>query len=187
MDRKRQQKLIKIPKFDYWLHNGRHPGKGELQRFIDKLPAITNTILQGNDLMLKDQKIIYDAMGACSDLEIMTANWPERISQFTPEQVTQAESNKSEVEALIARVRPLLHELQNACVARRLSWAEVKKSITRNVDHSRRNRGGNRGVTGARDLEMLLHREAAPARVPTLGPHGKAAPGVPASSASPES
>jgi hypothetical protein len=109
-------------------------------------------------LTFEDEEIIYDVMGACSDLEIMAANWPAKLSlmrkHLTSDQITQAESNKSEVEALIARVRPLLHELQNACVARRLSWAEVKKSITRNVLHCRRNRRGKRGV------EMFLHQLA---------------------------
>ncbi len=103
-------------------------------------------------------------MTACSDLEIMTEKWPARISlmrkHLTSDQITQAESNKSEVEKLIAQVEQLLHELQNAYVARRLRWAEVKESIIRKIERSRRNRGGKRGVRGVRDVEMLLHQFA---------------------------
>ena len=71
MARTLRQQLIKNSSFDYWLHNGRHHGKGELQRFIDELPAITNTILQGQKLTLEDEELIYEAMGACADLKIM--------------------------------------------------------------------------------------------------------------------
>ncbi len=158
MGRTLEEELIKNASFDYWLHNGRHPGKGELQRLIDELPAITHTILQGNDLTLEDEEIIYLAMTACSDLEIMTEKWPTRISlmrkHLTHEQITQAESNKSEVEKLIAQVEQLLHELQNAYVTRRLGWAQVKESIIRKIERRRRNRAGKRKV------EMLLHQLA---------------------------
>jgi hypothetical protein len=47
-----QNKVIKNTSFDYWLHNGSESGKGQLQLFIDKLPAITNTILQDGDFCL---------------------------------------------------------------------------------------------------------------------------------------
>ena len=158
MGRTLEQQLIKNASFDYWLHNGRHPGKGELQRLIDELPAITNTILQGNDLTLEDEEIIYLAMTACSDLKIMTEKWPARISlmrkHLTSDQITQAESNKSEVEKLIAQVEQLLQELQNAYVARRLRWVQVKESIIRKFERSRRNRGRKHSV------EMLLHQLA---------------------------
>ena len=158
MARTLRQQLIKNSSFDYWLHNGRHPGKGELQRFIEKLPAITNTILQGQTLTLKDEKIIYDAMGACADLKIMAEKWPERHSlmqnHLTREEIMQADSNKSAVEALSAQVDELLTALQKAYAARSLSWAEQKESITRNVDESRR----KRGVAARRNMEMLLHR-----------------------------
>jgi len=164
MDRTLEQQLIKNASFDYWLHNGRHPGKGELQRLIDELPAITNTILQGNDLTLEDEETIYLAMTACSDLKIMAEKWPARISlmrkHLTHEQITQAESNESDVEKLIAQVEQLLHELQNAYVARRLRWAEVKESIIRKFERSRRNRGRKTQCSGVRDVEMLLHQLA---------------------------
>ena len=162
MGRTLKEQLIKNASFDYWLHNGHHHGKGELQRFIDKLPAITNTILQGQTLSLKDEKIIYDALGACADLKIMAKNWPARIllmqKHLTHEEIMQAESNKSAVEALSARVDELLIELENAYVARSLSWAEEKESITRNVDESYRNSGGKHGVAARRNVEMLLHQ-----------------------------
>ena len=77
---------------------------------------------------------------------------------LTHEEIMQAESNKSAVEALSARVDELLIELQNAYAARSLSWEQEKESITRNVDESRRNRGGKRGVAARRNMEMLLHR-----------------------------
>ena len=162
MGRTLKEQLIKNSSFDYWLHNGHHHGKGDLQRCIDKLPAITRTIQKGKKLKLKDEKIIYEAMSACADLKIMAEKWPERHllmqKHLTHEEIMQAESNKSAVEALSARVDQLLIELQNAYAERSLSWAEEKESITRNVEESRRNPGRKRGVAARRNMEMLLHQ-----------------------------
>jgi hypothetical protein len=60
------------------------------------------------------------------------------------------------VEALNAQVTHLLLELQNACATRSLSWATLKEIVIKNVNQSRRTRGGKRGVRDVRDLQMLL-------------------------------
>jgi hypothetical protein len=46
--------------------------------------------------------------------------------------------------------------LQNACATRSLSWATLKEIVIKNVNQSRRTRGGKRGVRDVRDLQMLL-------------------------------
>jgi hypothetical protein len=155
-----QKTLIQNASFDYRLHNGSECGKGELQTFIDKLPEITSTILQGGESTLADEMIIYDAMFAGDDINFMSQNWPVRMAllrkHLTPEQISQEESNKLAVEALNDQVTHLLQELQNACASRSLNWATLKVSVIRNVNQSRRNRRGKRGVRDARDLQMLL-------------------------------
>lgn len=156
-----QKTLIQNASFDYWLHDGRERGKGALQTFIDKLPEIKNTILQGGELTPDDESIIYDAMFAVDDINIMSRNWPARMSllhkHLTPEQISQAERNKEAVEALIEQVTHLLQELQNACVSRSLSWPTLKKRVIRNVNRSRRAPKANRFDTRVtRDLQMLL-------------------------------
>ena len=160
MGRTLKEQLIKNSSFEYWLHNGHHRGKGELQRFIDKLPAITNTIIQGGDLTLADKKIIYEVLFAGDDIKIMSQNWPQRMlllqENLTTAQVNQEESNKLAVEALHVQVIQLLLELQNAFGQKNYNWAVVKESIIRNVDQSRGDRRGKRSVGTVRDLEMLL-------------------------------
>jgi polyhydroxyalkanoate synthesis regulator phasin len=158
-----QETLIRNASFEYWLHNGSERGKGELQTFIDKLPAIINTILQGGKLTLTDETIIYDAMFAVDDINFMSRNWPARMSllhkHLTPEQISQAERNKEAVEALNEQVTHLLQELQNACATGSLSWATFKQSVISNVNQSRRTPRAKRrvrGTRGTRDLQMLL-------------------------------
>ena len=160
-------KLIKESSFDYWLHNGSEPGKGELQKLIDELPAITNTILQRLDLTLADEEIIYEAMCVRRDINTMSRNWPQMLAELranlTPEEVSQAESNKSVVLALNAQVTQLLRALQNACNSHNRPWAEVEETVTRNVRQSYkgakkrdREKVEQSGVGEPRELEMLL-------------------------------
>ena len=163
MSTKLQKTLIQNASFDYWLHDGRERGKGELQTFIDKLPEIKNTILQGGELTLDDETIIYDAIFAVDDINFMSRNWPARMSllhkHLTPEEISQAERNKEAVEALNEQVTHLLQELQNACATGSRSWATLKESVIRNVNQSRRAPRANRRVRdtrGTRDLQMLL-------------------------------
>ena len=162
-----QTQLRKVSRFDYWLHNGSEPGKGELQKLIDELPAITNTILQGGDLTLADQIIIHTAIFAGPDLQKMSQKWPQMLADMranlTPEEVSQAESNKSIVLALNAQVTQLLRALQNACNSHNRTWAEVEETVTRNVRQSykgARKRHEEKveqsGVGEPRELEMLL-------------------------------
>ncbi len=131
-------KVIKAPTFDHWLHNGREPGKGQLQLFIDKLPAITNTILQDGGLTLDDKIIIQEALFAGADIKIMSKNWPERLvslqENLTAAQVNQAISNKLAVEALNVQVIQLLLELQHAFEKKGYSWRMQKKNIIRIVN-----------------------------------------------------
>jgi hypothetical protein len=136
-------KLIKAPTFDHWLHNGREPGKGQLQLFIDKLPAITNTILQNTilqdgGLTIDDQIIIQEALIAGVDIKIMSKNWPKRLvllqENLTAAQVNQAISNKLAVEALNVQVIQLLLELQHAFEKKGYSWRMQKKNIIRIVN-----------------------------------------------------
>jgi len=138
-----QKRLIEYKSNDYWPHSGSEKGKGRLQRFIDKLLAITTTILQGGKLTLADEEIIYEAMSACDDIKNMSKNWPERMSflrkKLTLEQLAQAVSNKVAVEALIAQVIPLLLALQNACDSNNYAWAVIKEDVIRNVEQSWKN------------------------------------------------
>jgi hypothetical protein len=135
-----QNKMINDSSFDYWLHNGTERGKGELQRVIEKLPAITKTILEGGDWTLADQTIIHTAIFAGDDLEIMSQNWPKRIAvlraNLTDAQVMQIERNKSSVLALNAQVTQLLLALQNACNSHNYPWAVAKQDVIRNVIQS---------------------------------------------------
>ena len=162
-----EMKLIKVSSFDYWLHNGSEPGKGELQKLIDKLPAITHTILQGGDLTLADQIIIHTAIFAGPDLQKMSQKWPQMLAamraNLTPEEVSQAESNKSVVLALNAQVTQLLRALQNACNSHNRPWAVIKEDVIRNVRQSYkgarkrdREKVEQSGVGKSRELEMLL-------------------------------
>jgi hypothetical protein len=154
-------KVIKAPTFDYWLHNGREPGKGQLQLFIDKLPAITNTILQDGDLTIDDQIIIQAALIAGVDIKIMSKNWPKRLvllqENLTAAQVNQAISNKLAVEALNAKVVQLLLQLQNAFEQKGYNWETQKKNIIRKVDqHYRQIDQEKRSVGPENDLDMSL-------------------------------
>ena len=141
--------LIKKAKFDYYLNDGFEEGKGALQSFIDKLPAITQTILQGMKMTLEDEMIIYDATGVLEDIKIMSKKWDATISlmrkYLTPEQVSEAEINKSVVETLSVQLENLLLELQNACDTNYGGWATVMKDVTKSVDRVRRRRGGGDG------------------------------------------
>jgi len=162
-----QTRLIKDSSFDYWLHNGSEPGKGELQKLIDELPAITNTMLQGGGLTHADETIIYTAIYVDPDLQIFHSKWTGMLAtmraNLTPEEVSQAESNVSAVLALNAQVTQLLLALQNACNSHNRTWAVIKKDVIRNVRQSykgarRRDREAvdQSGVGKRRDLEMLL-------------------------------
>lgn len=125
---------IKIGKFDYYLNNGFEEGKGALQSFIDKIPAITQTILQGKEMTLGDKVIIYDAIGVSKDIKIMSTRWSGTIAlmrkHLTPEQVSVAESNKSAVETLSAQLEKVLLDLKNACDSNYGGWAKVLEDIT---------------------------------------------------------
>ena len=133
-----QTKLIKESSFYWWLHNGSEPGKGQLQLFIDTLPAITNSILQDGGTTLDDEIIIYEALVGGDDIKIMSQNWPGRLERLqknlTPAQVNQAVSNKLAVEALNDQVIQLLLELQNAFERKGHNWAIQKENIIRIVD-----------------------------------------------------
>jgi hypothetical protein len=133
-----QQRLIKQTNFDWWLYNGSEHGKGQLQLFIDKLPAITNTILQDGGLTLDDQIIIQEALFAGHDIEIMSKNWPKKLvllqENLTAVQVNQAVSNKLAVEALNVQVIQLLFELQNAFEQKGYNWRTQKKNIITKVE-----------------------------------------------------
>ena len=100
MSTKLQKTLIRTASFESWLHNGRECGKGALQTFIDKPPEIKNTILQGGELTLADETIIYDAMFAVDDINFMLKNWPARMSllhqHLTPEQISQQKGTKEQ-------------------------------------------------------------------------------------------
>ena len=138
MSRPLRTKVMKPPNFDWWLQHGSEPGKGQLQLFIDKLPAITSTILEDGDLTLDDQIIIHSALYAGHDIEIMSRNWPKRLVSFqanlTTAQVNQAVSNKLAVEALNAQVIQLLLQLQNAFEKKGYDWRMQKKNIIRIVN-----------------------------------------------------
>jgi hypothetical protein len=155
-----QKRLIQSASFDYWLHNGSERGKGQLQYFIDKLPAITQNIIQGVLLTLADEKVIYEAIFGCDDIKVMSQNWPERMSilqkNLTTEQVSQLESNKSAVVAFNVQVVHLLLVLQRACDSHNRVWAMVKEDAIRNVNQSRGIPRGKRGVGDSRNTEMLL-------------------------------
>ena len=129
-----QDQLIKNAKFDYYLNNGFEEGKGALQSFIRKLPAITQTILQGKEMTLGDKVIIYDATNVLDDIKIMSTRWSGTIAlmrkHLTPEQVSVAESNKSAVETLSAQLENLLLELKKACDSNYGGWAKVLEDIT---------------------------------------------------------
>ena len=138
MSRPLRTKVMKPPNFDWWLQHGSEPGKGQLQLFIDKLPAITSTILEDGDLTLDDQIIIFGAIYAGHDIEIMSRNWPKRLVSFqanlTTAQVNQVVSNKLAVEALNAQVIQLLLQLQNAFEKKGYNWRMQKKNIIRIVN-----------------------------------------------------
>jgi hypothetical protein len=138
MSRPLQTKVIKAPTFDYWLHNGIEPAKGELQLCIDKLPAITDTILQDGGLTLDDQIIIHAALFAGDDLKIMSRNWPQRLvllqEYLTTAEVNQAVSDKLAVEALNVQVIQLLLYLQNAFEDKGYNLRMQKKNIIRIVN-----------------------------------------------------
>jgi hypothetical protein len=112
MSTRLQKTLIQSASFDCWLHNGSECGKGQLQYLIDKIPAITQNIIQGVLLTLADERVIHEAIFGNDDIKIMSQNWPERRlllkKQLTTEQVSQEESNKSTVEALNVQVVHLL-------------------------------------------------------------------------------
>jgi hypothetical protein len=122
----------------WWLYNGSEHGKGQLQLFIDKLPAITNTILQDGGLTLDDQIIIQEALFAGADIKIMSKNWPKRLvllqENLTAAQVNQAISNKLAVEALNIQVIQLLLQLQKAFENKGYNWRTQKKNIIRIVN-----------------------------------------------------
>jgi hypothetical protein len=166
ISKRNMSELRRKANFDYWLRNGHHRGKGELQIFIDELPEITNAVRNGRDLTITDEEIIYDAMGAREDLEILAEKWPDWISsmkQHLPSgEVTKAERDKAAVEALSGELVKLLLDLQNAYDDKSLNWAQVKESIKTKVHESRRRRDDKirrrikKGdVGGARDSGKL--------------------------------
>jgi hypothetical protein len=128
-----KEHLIKKAKFDYYLNNGFEEGKGALQSFIDKIPAITQTILQGKEMTLGDKVIIYDSTNVLDDIKIMSTRWGGTIAlmrrHLTPSQVSVAESNQSAVVTLSAQLEKLLLELEKACDSNHGGWAKVLEDV----------------------------------------------------------
>jgi hypothetical protein len=128
-----KEHLIKKAKFDYYLNNGFEEGKGALQSFIDKIPAITQTILQGKEMTLGDKVIMYDVIGVLDDIKIMSTRWGGTIAlmrrHLTPEQVSVAESNQSAVVTLSSQLEKLLLELKKACDSNYGGWAKVLEDV----------------------------------------------------------
>ena len=157
-----KQKLIKGTSFDYWLNSGYDPTKGDRQRLIDALPAITENIKNNIKLEWEDKKIIYDAMNFVDDILSLVENWDKKLvlykRHFTEVELKQAETNKSTVQALGKRLLKLLSDLENECNSNSNynGWSKLWKNIRRTFDIRTRKSVPPEKQTHLTDMHVLL-------------------------------